>query len=170
MRNGAIDGSRQTIREQILSHEAAPLPDVGADSNAAPPKPSSYSLADALADIRSSDDSCSIKGGLAKRGSIATASQEAGKSCVAKVQGATDATAKSNTDADLCGCSGAHSGALRMAGYADAQTSEPCAGWGPAQVYWRWRARRLPYLLFVLLLSMTVAHLPSAPAISILNV
>jgi hypothetical protein len=44
-----------------------------------------------------------------------------------------------------------------------------------AQRYWRSGARRLPYLLFVLLLfvlllSMTVVHLPSAPGASILNV
>ena len=43
-------------------------------------------------------------------------------------------------------------------------------GLRPRAGYWRWRARRLPYLLFVLLLSMTVAHLPSAPGASILNV
>jgi hypothetical protein len=91
----AIDASRQTIRAQILSREAAAAPNSAADASGTgvsttptpspvvarsdagtPPPvapastavspPATYSVADALSDIRSYDDACSIKGGLAK--------------------------------------------------------------------------------------------------------
>jgi hypothetical protein len=105
----AIDASRQTVRAQILSHEAVPVPSSAPDSvasapeasgphasapDASAPSPQTYSFADALAEIREYDDACSIKGGLAKLNTAATNSKKTAQQCVASVKSKDSANAK----------------------------------------------------------------------------